>query len=74
MSSAEALAAALEPVFHDNEERFRRIAEALPAPIYTTDAVGRITYYNQAAAEFWGRHPQLGTSYWCGSWKLYWPD
>jgi PAS domain S-box-containing protein len=47
---------------------------ALPLAVYTTDAVGRVTYYNAAAAELWGRHPALGTTEWCGSWKLYWPD
>jgi PAS domain S-box-containing protein len=49
------------------------LLEALPVAIYTTDAEGRITYYNQAAADFWGRRPELG-SRWCGSWRLYWPD
>jgi len=47
---------------------------ALPAAIYTTDAVGRITFYNDAAAELWGGRPELGTSEFCGSWKLYSPD
>jgi PAS domain S-box-containing protein len=47
---------------------------ALPAAIYTTDASGRITFYNEAAAEMWGARPELGTSAFCGSWKLYWPD
>lgn len=50
------------------------LIEALPAAIYTTDAQGRITYYNQAAADMWGQRPTLGQSEWCGSWKLYWPD
>jgi PAS domain S-box-containing protein len=40
----------------------------------TTDAAGRITYFNEAAAELWGVRPALGTSTWCGSWKLFWPD
>jgi len=48
--------------------------QALPAALYTTDAAGRITFYNDAAAELWGFRPQLGTSEFCGSWKLYWPD
>ena len=47
---------------------------ALPAAIYTTDAAGRITFYNQAAAELWGCRPEIGKSEFCGSWKLYWPD
>jgi len=58
----------------NGDERFREIIEALPAAIYMTDAAGRITFYNQAAAALWGRHPQLGEERWCGSWKLYWPD
>jgi PAS domain S-box-containing protein len=50
------------------------LLEALPVAIYTTDAEGRITFFNQAAADLWGRRPQLGTDQWCGSWRLYWPD
>ena len=50
------------------------LIQALPAAIYTTDAVGRITFYNEAAAELWGCRPELGKSEFCGSWKLYWPD
>jgi PAS domain S-box-containing protein len=51
-----------------------QLLQALPAAVYTTDAVGRITFYNEAAAALWGRHPELGKSEWCGSWRLYWPD
>src|SRR5215475_5402641 len=50
------------------------LLEALPVAVYTTDAEGRITFYNRAAAELWGHHPELGSSQWCGSWRLYWPD
>jgi PAS domain S-box-containing protein len=39
-----------------------------------TDAEGRITFYNKAAAALWGCRPELGDSKFCGSWKLYWPD
>ena len=56
------------------ERRYQQLLEALPAAVYTTDAAGRITYYNHAAAELWGLRPELGTAAWCGSWKLYWPD
>ena len=49
------------------ERRFRELLDALPAAIYTTDAAGRITYYNDGAAKLWGHRPQLGTSEWCGS-------
>src|SRR5689334_11717152 len=53
------------------ERRFHELLEALPAAVYTTDAAGRITYYNQAAAELWGCRPELGTTTWDHSWKLY---
>src|SRR3546814_16336604 len=55
-------------------EEFRRIVEILPIPIYTTDADGRITFYNEAAATLWGRRPRLLEDWWCGTWRLYWPD
>ena len=58
----------------ERERRFRGLLDALPAALYTTDADGRITYFNEAAAEIWGQRPQLGSSEWCGSWKLYLPD
>lgn len=53
---------------------FHFILQALPAAVYTTDAAGRITFYNEAAAQLWGNRPELGKSEWCGSWRLYWPD
>ncbi len=58
----------------ERERRFYALLDALPAAIYTTDQKGRITYYNDAAAELWGQRPALGTSEWCGSWRLFWPD
>jgi two-component system CheB/CheR fusion protein len=54
--------------------RLDTLIQALPAAIYTTDAAGRITFFNEAAAELWGCRPAIGTSEFCGSWKLYWPD
>ncbi len=63
-----------EEALHRHDLRFRDLLEALPAAIYTTDAAGRITYFNQAAADLWGHRPPLGSSEWCGSWKLFWPD
>src|ERR1700758_4172801 len=50
------------------------LLDALPVAVYMTDAEGRITYYNEAAAELWGHRPELGSSRWCGSWKIYTPD
>ena len=50
------------------------LLQGLPTAVYVTDAAGRITFYNEAAAELWGRRPEPGTDEFCGSWKLYWPD
>lgn len=47
---------------------------AVPAAAYATDAGGRVTFYNPAAAALWGVEPELGSATFCGSWKLYWPD
>lgn len=43
------------------------VLRALPAAIYITDAAGRITFFNEAAAELWGCRPELGESTFCGS-------
>ncbi len=63
-----------EETLQERERWFTNLLDALPAALYTTDAAGRVTYYNQAAAEIWGRKPVLGETEWCGSWKLYWAD
>lgn len=48
--------------------------QALPVAIYTTDAEGRLTFYNNAAAALWGFRPEIGKAEFCGSWKLFRPD
>ena len=55
------------------EKQFRDLLQALPAAIYTTDADGRITFFNRACIEFAGRTPTIGDM-WCVTWKLFWPD
>ena len=50
------------------------LLKALPVAVYTTDAVGRITFYNEAAATLWGCRPEIGKSEYCGSYRLYWAD
>ena len=47
---------------HDN------ILQSLPAAIYSTDAVGKITFYNEEAVELWGVRPELGRSEFPVSW------
>ena len=44
---------------------------ALPVPIYTTDAEGRITFWNRACVEFAGREPRLGKDKWCVTWRIH---
>lgn len=63
-----------EDQVRDNERRFREMIDALPAAIYTTDAEGRLTHFNPAAAALSGRVPELGTDRWCVTWKLLRPD
>jgi PAS domain S-box-containing protein len=53
--------------------RYRRFLDALGVAVYTADSDGRITYFNDAAAAFWGRRPEIGEE-WCGSWRLFWSD
>jgi len=53
---------------------FRELVEALPVAIYTTDAEGRLTYFNAAATKLSGRTPELGTDKWCVTWKMFLPD
>lgn len=50
------------------------ILRAQVVAVYTTDAEGRITYYNEGAAALWGCRPELGKVERCGPWKLFWPD
>lgn len=52
---------------------FHDFLDTLGVAVYTTDAEGHISYFNEAAVTLWGRQPELGEQ-WCGSWRLYWPD
>ena len=61
-------------LLRNKEEGFRRLLEALPAAIQTTDTAGRITYCNQAAVDLWGARPQLGTDTRHSLYRLYYPD
>ena len=48
----------------------RVVLGALPVAVYTTDADGRITFYNEAAARLWGREPVLNKDRWCAAVRL----
>ena len=57
-----------------SNEAWLKILDSLPAAIYTTDAQGRITYFNPACVRFSGRTPRVGVDHWCVTWKLFHPD
>lgn len=63
----------MEDRLRDSERHLRDLLEALPAAVYTTDAKGRVTFYNRAAVEMAGRTPQQGDM-WCVTWRLFNPD
>jgi PAS domain S-box-containing protein len=63
-----------EAKLRNSERQLQELIAAIPAAIYTTDAPGKITYYNQAAAELAGRPPTIGSDEWCLTWKLYHPN
>ena len=50
---------------------WRAVLGELPVPIYTTDADGGVTYWNQACVDFVGREPRVGEERWCVTWHLY---
>lgn len=54
-----------------SEKRYRQVVYNLPAAVYTTDAQGRVTLFNEAAAHLWGRQPEIGKDNWCGSYQIY---
>ena len=58
-----------EQTLRESEQRYRQLANLLPVAVYTCDARGVITYYNEQAANLWGRAPELGNAEerFCGS-------
>ena len=53
------------------EADWRAVLDELPAPIYTTDGEGAVTYWNRACVDFAGRVPELGQDRWCVTWRIY---
>jgi diguanylate cyclase (GGDEF)-like protein len=47
------------------------VLESLGVAVVATDAAGRLTFYNDAAAEMWGWRPILREQRWCGAWRLF---
>lgn len=69
-ADVETLHVAVE-AFRTRDISYRDVLDDLPAAIYTTDAAGRLTYFNKACVDFSGRTPSLGDDLWCVTWKLY---
>jgi PAS domain S-box-containing protein len=63
-----------EEALAGTEHRYRQLIGALPAAVYTCDAEGWITLFNDAAVKLWGREPEIGKDQWSGAWRLYAPD
>ena len=63
----------MEDEYRESERHMRELLEVLPAAVYTTDAKGRIKFFNRAAVEMAGRTPRPGDE-WCVTWRLYNPD
>ncbi len=53
------------------QPEYAQIIERLPVAAYAIDLLGRLTYFNRAAAELAGREPKLGSDMWCVTWKLF---
>ena len=56
---------------HAGRDQLQASLDALPAPVYLTDADGWVTFFNRACATFAGREPEAGRDRWCVTWKLY---
>jgi PAS domain S-box-containing protein len=63
-----------EAKLRDSERQLQELISAIPAAIYTTDAEGKVTYFNHATVELTGRAPTIGSDDWCAAWKLYHPS
>ena len=66
----EMLRTAVDAVAGRGSEGFE-VLDRISAPIYVTDAEGRVTYFNSACIEFAGRTPTVGEDRWCVTWRLY---
>lgn len=52
-------------------EGFHEVLDELPAPIYSIDRDGTLTYFNRACIRLAGRTPKVGTDKWCVTWKIF---
>jgi PAS domain S-box-containing protein len=64
----------VEENLRKHERALRDLLGALPAAIFTADPEGRLTYYNQGAADLWGAEPELGKDTWWFNCRFYRAD
>lgn len=62
-----------EPADDGSQDQFRAVLGQLAAGAYTCAADGRITFFNHAAVDVWGRVPRLNDpgDLYCGSYRLF---
>jgi PAS domain-containing protein len=64
------------PIKQIAESRYQYLANSATTGLYSCDASGVITYYNNQAVDLWGRKPAIGDTdeRFCGSHMLYRAD
>ena len=62
-----------EPANKDREPSYRALTDQALVGVYSCDAAGVITYYNNRATDLWGRTPAIGETdeRFCGSHMMY---
>lgn len=65
---------AADRVIRESEQRLRQLLDALPTAVYTTDARGYVTFFNEACVQMAGRRPEIWADRWCITHTLYSPD
>ena len=63
-----------EEALRESKERYRALFDLAPMALFVCNRDAVIQYYNQRAAELWGREPECGVERHCGSTKLWLPD
>jgi PAS domain S-box-containing protein len=64
----------MENDFKASDKLYIKRILSLADPIYLCDEFGYIKVYNTAAAELWGRDPEIGKDQYCGSLKIITPE
>jgi PAS domain S-box-containing protein len=63
-----------ETALRASQQRLNQILTLMPAGVYTCDADGFISFYNEAAEELWGQKPGLGKDQRSGSVRIFRAD